>query len=193
MVLLVAGLVLFLGVHLVPTRPALRSGLISKLGEYGYKGAFTLISAAGFILIVYGYGAARFDGSPILYDPPVWLRHVTLLLMIPVFIFLVAAYVPCRIRNALKHPMLVAIKLWALSHLLANGDLASVLLFGSFMAWAVFDRISVKRRGPGAGQPDFVSGDPGKWSDVSVILVGLALYGLFVWKLHALLIGVSVT
>ncbi|KZM50358.1 NnrU family protein [Labrenzia sp. OB1] len=193
MVLLVAGLILFLGVHLVPTRPSLRSGVISRFGENGYKGAFSLISAAGFILIVYGYGAARFDGSPLLYDPPVWLRHVTLLLMIPVFIFLVAAYVPCRIRNALKHPMLVAIKLWALSHLLANGDLASVLLFGSFMAWAVFDRISVKRRGPGAGRPDFVSGDPGKWSDIGVILAGLTLYGLFVWKLHALLIGVPVT
>ncbi|WP_428642551.1 NnrU family protein [Roseibium sp.] len=192
MTLLVAGLVLFLGIHSLPMVPSVRGGLQSKLGENGYKGLFALVSFAGFGLLIYGYGLARMDGSPILYDPPLWARHLTMLLMLPVFIFLVAAYVPCRIKVALKHPMLVAVKLWAFAHLLANGDLASVLLFGGFLVWAVVDRISVKRRGPGAGQLAFVSGKPGKLSDIGVILAGLVVYGLFVWKLHPLLIGVPV-
>lgn len=192
MILLIAGLVLFLGIHFLPMFRGLRAGLISRFGENGYKGLYTLIAFAGLGLTIYGYGVARFEGPPLVYDPPFWLRHVTMLLMVPVFIFLVAAYVPCRIRTALKHPMLVAVKLWALAHLLANGDLASVLLFGGFLAWAVADRISVKRRGPGAGQVAAVAGDPGKYSDIAVILAGLVLYGLFVWKLHVWLIGVPV-
>lgn len=192
MALLIAGLVLFLGIHILPMLPATRSGLVTRLGENGYKGVFTLVSAVGLGLTIYGYGQARFEGSPLLYDPPFWLRHVTMLLMVPVFIFLAAAYMPCKIARALKHPMLIAIKLWALSHLLANGDLASVLLFGGFFLWAVADRISIKRRGPGAGQLAAATQDPGKYSDVLVILIGLALYGLFVWKLHAWLIGVPV-
>lgn len=192
MAVLIAGLVLFLGIHLVPAFPRLRASLAAKLGENGYKGLFSVASAIGLGLTIYGYGLARFEGPVLLYDPPVWLRHVTMLLMVPVFIFLVAAYVPCRIKRALKHPMLVAIKLWALSHLLANGDLASVLLFGGFLAWAVLARISIKRRGPGAGQLPFAAGEPGKFSDIVVILTGLAFYGLFAWKLHPLLIGVPV-
>lgn len=192
MALLIAGLVLFLGIHILPMLPATRSGLVTRLGENGYKGVFTLVSAVGLGLTIYGYGQARFEGSPLLYDPPFWLRHVTMLLMVPVFIFLAAAYMPCKIARVLKHPMLVAIKLWALSHLLANGDLASVLLFGGFFLWAVADRISIKRRGPGAGQLAAATQDPGKYSDVLVILIGLALYGLFVWKLHVWLIGVPV-
>jgi uncharacterized membrane protein len=191
MVLLIAGLILFLGIHTLPIFSTARAGLVSRLGENGYKGIFTLVAVIGFGLIIYGYGVARFDGSPQLYDPPFWLRHVTMLLMVPVFIFLVAAYVPCRISRVLKHPMLVAIKLWALSHLLSNGDLASVLLFGGFLAWAVMDRISVKRR-VSVGGRNIVQTDPGRYSDVGVILAGLALYGLFVWKLHGLLIGVPV-
>ncbi len=192
MVYLIAGLILFFGIHSLPMVPATRSGLKAKLGESGYKGLFAVASAIGFALIVYGYGAARSDGSPLLYDPPVWMRHVTMLLMLPVFVFLIAAYVPCRIKAALKHPMLVAIKAWALAHLLANGDLASVLLFGGFLIWAVVDRISLKRRGPGAGQLPFVTGRAGPMSDIGVILAGLLVYGLFVWKLHPLLIGVPV-
>ncbi|QFT69866.1 NnrU protein [Labrenzia sp. THAF35] len=193
MALLIAGLVLFLGIHTLPMFPATRNGLVSRLGETPYKGLYTLLSFVGLGLIVYGYGVARFEGPPVLYDPPFWLRHVTMLFMVPVFIFLVAAYVPSRIKTVLKHPMLVAVKLWALAHLLANGDLASVLLFGGFLAWAVADRISVKRRGPGAGQIGaLATAKPGKYSDFVVILFGLVLYGLFAWKLHALLIGVPV-
>ncbi|MEM5584165.1 MULTISPECIES: NnrU family protein [unclassified Roseibium] len=189
MALLIAGLVLFLGIHAVPIFSSRRAALISRLGENGYKGLFALVSAVGLGLIIYGYGLARAEGPLLVYDPPFWLRHVTMLLMVPVFIFLVAAYVPSRISRTLKHPMLVAVKLWAFAHLLANGDLASVLLFGGFLAWAVADRISLKRRGPGAGLIAAAK-DPGKFSDVVVILIGLVLYALFVWKLHAWLIGV---
>lgn len=192
MVLLIAGLILFLGIHTLPMFAATRSGLISRLGENGYKGLYTLVAVIGLGLIIYGYGTARMEGPPIVYDPPFWLRHVTMLLMAPAFIFLVAAYVPCRISRALKHPMLVSIKLWALSHLLANGDLASVLLFGGFLVWAILDRISVKRRGSGTEKSKSLV-DPGRYSDVGVILAGLVIYGLFVWKLHGLLIGVPVT
>ena len=190
MTLLIAGLILFLGIHTLPMFTATSSTLKAKLGEGGYKGLFTLVAVVGFILIIYGYGTARFEGAPIIYDPPFWLRHVTMLLMVPVFIFLIAAYVPCHIKRVLKHPMLVAIKIWALAHLLANGDLASLLLFGGFLVWAVVDRISVKRRG-GASAP-VAARPPLKYADAGVILAGLLLYGLFVWKLHILLIGVPV-
>lgn len=190
MLLLVCGLGVFLGSHLIPVFPELKARMVGKLGENGYKGLFSISAALGLGLIIYGFGVARADGAPILYDPPVWLRHVTMLFMIPVFIFLVAAYVPCRIKAVLKHPMLVAVKLWAVSHLLANGDLASVLLFGGFLAWAVIDRISVKRRGTVRG--DAAGAAPPASRDIVVILAGLALYGLFVWKLHTLLIGVPV-
>ena len=151
MLLLIAGLILFLGIHSLPMFADKRSALEEKFGVLGYKGLFAVVSAIGFVMIIYGYGAARAAGPAIIYDPPFWLRHVTMLFMVPVFIFLVAAYVPCRIKKALKHPMLVAVKLWAFSHLLTNGDLASVLLFGSFLVWAVADRISLKRRGLGGG------------------------------------------
>jgi uncharacterized membrane protein len=190
MLLLIAGLILFLGIHSLPMFADKRSALEEKFGVLGYKGLFAVVSAIGFVMIIYGYGAARAAGPAIIYDPPFWLRHVTMLFMVPVFIFLVAAYVPCRIKRALKHPMLVAVKLWAFSHLLTNGDLASVLLFGSFLVWAVADRISLKRRGLGGGA--VMAKEPGKFSDIIVILIGLGLYVLFAFKLHVLLIGVPV-
>lgn len=190
MLLLIAGLILFLGIHSLPMFADKRSALEEKFGVLGYKGLFAVVSALGFVMIIYGYGAARAAGPAIIYDPPFWLRHVTMLFMVPVFIFLVAAYVPCRIKKALKHPMLVAVKLWAFSHLLTNGDLASVLLFGSFLVWAVADRISLKRRGLGGGA--VMAKEPGKFSDIIVILIGLGLYVLFAFKLHVLLIGVPV-
>jgi len=188
MFLLIAGLILFFGMHCLPLFPARKTAWVEKLGPNGYRGAFSLVSAIGLALIIYGYGAARAEGPVFVYDPPIWLRHVTMLFMVPVFIFLVAAYVPCRIKAALKHPMLVAVKLWAFSHLLANGDLPSVLLFGSFLVWAVADRISVKRRAPAV----VATRQPGRYSDIAVILAGLLLYGVFAWKLHVLLIGVPV-
>ena len=148
MALLIGGLALFIVVHLVPTRPSLRAGLVGRLGPGPYKGLFSLVSAAGLVLIVFGYGHMQGLGraNPQLWVPPPWTKHVVFLLMIPAMILLVAAYVPSRIRSVVGHPMLTALMIWAFAHLLANGDLASVLLFGSLLGFAVYDRISVVSR-----------------------------------------------
>lgn len=194
MTLLIAGLVVFLGCHMLPVLSGLRANLRDKLGAGLYKGLFSLVSLAGFVLIVMGYSAARNAGSPLIWDPPTGLRHLSMLLLVPVFVLLIASNMPGRIKAKLKHPMLVAIKLWALAHLLMNGDLASIVLFGAFLVWAVIDRISVKRRGGGlslqaAGEA--LSGNAGR-NDLIALVGGLALYGVFVVWLHEILIGVPV-
>lgn len=188
MSLLIAGLLLFLGIHSVAIfAPGLRASAIERLGLWPWKGVYSLIAIAGFALIAIGYGQARMQ--PVwLYQPPAGLRHLALLLMLPVFVLLLATYLPGRIQRAAKHPTLVATKLWALAHLLANGGLHDVLLFGGFLAWAVLDRISVKRRAnvvPPPGAPATV------WNDAIAAVGGLALYVAFVGWLHRALIGVS--
>src|SRR6202048_4639669 len=146
MLLLIVGLVLFLGVHSVAIfAPGLRAGTIHALGEGTWKGLYALVSLAGFVLICYGFGLAR-QAPVVLYSPPAWLRYVAVILMLPVFPLFIAAYLPGRIKTAAKHPMLASVKFWAFAHLLANGMLGDVLLFGGFLAWAVVDRISLKRR-----------------------------------------------
>jgi uncharacterized membrane protein len=187
---LIVGLVLFFLAHLVPTMPELRRGLAERFGEGGYKVAFSVISAAALILIVVGYGKVQAmpGKNPELWIAPVWVRHVALGLMLPAFILLVAAYVPSRIRTAARHPMLAAIKLWAFVHLLANGDLASLLLFGSFLAYGIYDRISVKRRAALGPLGDKVPGSIA--NDVLVIAVGTGLYLFMLFYGHAWLIGV---
>lgn len=186
---LVIGLAIFFAVHLVPTQPELRKGLIERHGETAYKIGFALVALAGLVLIILGYGKLQLHpGKNVqLWDPPVFMRHITLALMVPALILLVAAYVPSRIRTAVKHPMLAAIKIWAFAHLLANGDLGSILLFGSFLAFAVYDRISVKRRAA-AGPLGLKTGGPA--NDVLVVLAGLALYGFMLTWGHQHLIGV---
>ena len=185
--MLIIGLVLFLGIHTVSiVAPQWREGQIARLGEGPWKGTYSVVSAIGFGLLIYGYGAAR-QNPVVLYTPPTALRHVALLLMLPVFPLLVAAYVPCRIKAIAKHPMLLATKLWAVAHLFANGTLADVLLFGGFLVWAVADRISVKRR---PARP--IPAAPARpYNDVIVIVVGLGLYALFVLWAHRWLFGVS--
>lgn len=186
---LVLGLVLFIGTHLLPTVPDLRKSLISRLGEGGYKGLFTVLSLAGLVIIVIGFGKAQaLAGSknPILWNPPVWTKHIAFTLMIPALILFVAAYVPSNIRTAAKHPMLAGVKIWALAHLIANGDLAGVLLFGSLLAWAVYDRISVKRRGalgPLGARRGGIGGD------IVAVVVGFDLWGFLMVGGHYLLIG----
>ena len=135
MTLLIVAIVIFLGTHLVPTL-ALRGRLVERLGETGYKVAFSLLSIASFVFLVWAFAKA-----PVVqvWSPPSWTRWVAIVLMLPAFIFMVAAYVPGKIKEKLKHPFLVAIKTWALAHLIANGDLASIILFGSFLAYAVYD------------------------------------------------------
>ncbi|MFO1114986.1 MAG: NnrU family protein [Beijerinckiaceae bacterium] len=188
MIVLILGLVVFLGVHLVPTSVQGRAGLVGKLGENGYKVAFSVASLIGFVMIVWGMGAARGSAAdPQLWHPPVWTRHLAFALMLPAFILLVAAYVPSHIRDKAKHPMLAAVKFWALAHLLANGDLAGLLLFGAFLAWAVYDRISVKKRGAKGPLGDRHGGVT---NDIIAVVVGILLYlAMFRWG-HPLLIGV---
>ncbi|MBC7955765.1 MAG: NnrU family protein [Cytophagales bacterium] len=186
MSLLVLGLLLFLGIHSVAiVAPAWRDTQAAR-NEKAWKGIFALVSLAGFVLLVYGYGLAR-QSPVVLYTPPAGMRHLVMLLMLPVFPLLLAAYLPGRIKTLAKHPMLLATKLWALSHLLVNGTLADVLLFGGFLVWAIADRISLKRR-PVRAVP---GAPPSPANDAIVVVVGLALYGLFVWRAHAWLIGVS--
>ncbi len=187
---LILGLVIFLGVHSVSiAAPAARDRWLAQMGESGWKGLYSLLSVVGLALIVWGYGQARFD--PVyLYTAPTGLRHLSALLMLPVFPLLLAPYLPGRIKTLTRHPMLVATKLWALAHLLANGTLADVLLFGGFLVWAVADRISVKRREQ-AGQVRAVPGLPASGlNDVIVVVAGLALYLVFVFWAHAWLFGV---
>jgi len=184
---LIAGLILFFATHSVSiVNSSWRDRLAARIGEGPWKGVYSLVAIAGFVLIVWGYGLARQDPT-ILYIPPVWLRHVALLLLVFVFPLLLAAYLPGRIKTVTKHPMLVATKLWAFAHLLANGTLADVLLFGSFLAWAVADRISMKHR----EQRPIPGAPPSKWNDAIAVVVGLALYVAFVLRLHVWLFGVS--
>jgi len=187
MITLIAGLVLFLGVHAVSiVAPDWRNRTAARIGELKWQGAYALVAIAGFALIIWGYGLARQD-SIVVYIPPTWLRHLVLLLMVPVFPLLLAAYFPGRIQSTTKHPMLLAVKLWAFAHLLANGTLADLVLFGSFLAWAVADRISMKRRTP----LPVPSAPSSKANDLIAVAAGLALYVVFILWLHQRLIGVA--
>src|SRR5579859_4371767 len=185
---LIAGLVIFLGIHSVAMfAPELRARAVGRWGEGPWKACYAVISLTGFVLLVYGFGLAR-QSPVVLYMPPAWMRHVTFLLMLPVFPLLLAAYLPGRIKTAAKHPMLAAVKFWAFAHLLANGMLADVLLFGGFLAWAVADRISLKRRSTPQTPP---TAPPGPWNDAIAVVLGLAIYALLIGWAHARLFGVS--
>jgi uncharacterized membrane protein len=184
---LIAGLVLFFGLHSISiVAPRARDRWAQQYGEPGWKGIFALVSLASFALIVNGFAAARHT-SALLYAPPGWLRPVALLLMLPVFPLLFAAYLPGRIRTTVKHPLLAATKTWALAHLLVNGSLADVLLFGAFLVWAVADRISLKRR----AAPRVPGAPPGRWNDAIAVVAGLALYAATIGGLHRWLFGVA--
>lgn len=184
---LIIGLVVFFGVHSAGiVAPDLRARATARFGESVWKGAYGLASLAGFALMIYGFGLAR-HAPLVLYAPPLFARHVTVLLMLPVFPLMFAAYLPGRIRTAAKHPLLAAVKLWAFAHLLANGRLADVLLFGAFLAWAVADRISLKRRPP----LNIRTAPAAPYNDGLAIILGLAAYAVFLVWAHKLLIGVA--
>ncbi|KJS18610.1 MAG: NnrU family protein [Hoeflea sp. BRH_c9] len=189
MIWLIIGLVLFLGVHSVRiAAPEFRQAQIEARGMNAWKGIYSLASLAGFVILVWGFGMARQD-PVVFWTAPAWMSHVVALLMVAVMILLVAAQVPAgRIKAAVKHPTLLAVKIWALAHLLVNGDLASVVLFGGFLAWAVVDRISEKKRLRAGITRNPVAG-PVKWDIISVA-GGLVLYVLFILYLHKWLIGV---
>jgi len=186
MTVLIAGLIIFLGMHSMSiVAPAGRAQARRRWGEGPWKVGYAVISLAGLMLVVYGFGMAR-QAPVIVYTPPVWMRHVAFLLMLPVFPLLFASYLPGRIKTATKHPMLAAVKFWALAHLLANGMLADLLLFGGFLAWAVVDRISLKRR-----LQTVPMAAPGRFNDLIAVVLGLATYGVFIGWAHARLFGVS--
>jgi uncharacterized membrane protein len=186
MLKLVAGLVIFLGVHSIAIfAGGWRERMVARLGPVSWKGLYTAVSLVGFVLLVGGYAQARLD-PVVLYEPPYWLRHVAMLLLLPVFPLLLSAYLPGRIKAAVQHPMLTATKAWALSHLLVNGMLADVLLFGGFLAWAVLDRISVGKR----PQPAPRAAPASMRNDVIAVVGGLVLYVVFLKWAHGLLVGV---
>lgn len=186
MLQLITGLALFFGIHSVSiVALPLRDSLAAK-SDIGWKLVYSVISLAGLVLIVRGYAELRLTPT-ILYTPPIWLYHLAALLLLPTFVLFFAPYFPGRIKSAIKHPQLVAIKLWAMSHLLVNGTLADVLLFGSFLLWAAADRISMKRRSTRA-----VPGAPAsKANDAILVVVGLLVYAAFVLWFHEMLIGVK--
>ncbi|MCU0790941.1 MAG: NnrU family protein [Nitratireductor sp.] len=187
MTVLIIGIVLFLGTHSIRMiAPGWREARIAALGEGPWKGLYSIVSLVGLVLIIWGYGLAR-PGAPDLYYPPAGMAHLAILLMAIAFVALAVSQFPAgRLKPILKHPMLLSVKVWAFAHLLVNGDLASLLLFGSLLAWAVMDRISVKRRGAPVPAPG-----PVVW-DVAAVVTGFALWALFIWKAHEWLFGVAI-
>jgi uncharacterized membrane protein len=196
MTILLLGLLIFLGMHSLSVfNHDARNRLVARLGEKPWKAVYSVVSLLGFVLIVVGYGAAR--GQPVvLYQPPSWTRHLALLLMAPVFVLVIASNIHSNsaIKRATKHPLLLATKLWATAHLISNGNLADVLLFAGFLAWAVMTRISLKRRvvSPTASTTNqAATARSSVWPDVIALVVGLGFYAWFLLKGHAWLIGVS--
>lgn len=185
---LMAGLALFLANHLFVTRREARARAISRLGKPVYFALFGTVSLAALALIVWGYATYRAHEWIDIWQPPAFMRHITILLMLFAVIFATAAFIPSHIKARLKFPMLAAVKTWALAHLLSNGDLGSILMFGAFLAWAVIARISFKRR------PDAVLpvAPAGYTNDLIVVLVGVVVYLAIGYAFHPAVIGVPV-
>jgi uncharacterized membrane protein len=189
LLVMIAGLALFLGVHTLSTQRELRASVMASTGEGGYKIFYALVSLLGLVLIVWGFAQYRATGWIDVWYPPKALKHVAVALMLPAVILVVAAYIRGRIYTTLKHPMLAGVKLWAAAHLIANGDLGSIILFGSFLGWAVFDRISLKRRAD-TGSPPIPVGGPG--NDLIAVAVGIVAYLALAFAFHPVVIGVPV-
>ena len=190
MSILIIGLIIFLGLHSVRIfADGWRMRVQAQRGEGAWKGFYSVLSLIGFALIIWGYGLAR-QQPVVLWVPPVAMRHIAALLMLFAIIMLVAAYVPGNaIKAKLHHPMTLSVKTWALAHLLANGNLADVLLFGSFLAWAVFCFIAARKRDRVAGTI-YPAGRA--LPTVMTVVIGLVAYGVFAVYLHKWLIGVPV-
>jgi uncharacterized membrane protein len=184
--ILVAGLVVFIGSHVFVTMRQQRAALIGRIGEMPYKAAMALLSLVGLILVGYGFARYRATGWIDIWSPPRWTYFVTEFLMWPASILVVAAYIRGNIWRVLKHPMLAGVKTWAVAHLISNGDLGSILLFGSFLGWAGYDRMTLKHRAD-AGAPSFPEG--GRRNDLIAIAVGTLLYLLLGLVFHPLVIG----
>ena len=190
MALLILGIVLFLGLHLIRVvAPGFRLAMIERFGKPAWSAAFSVAGILTLILLIYGFGIAR-QQTTVLYSPPVWMAHITITLMLIALICLAASLLPAgHIAVKTKHPMVLSVKIWAFAHLLANGDSAAVLLFAAFLAWGVVLRIALKRR-ERAGEPvlrSFVSAKYDLWA----VVIGFVAWALLLWRVHEWIIGVS--
>ncbi|HYC16900.1 MAG TPA: NnrU family protein [Pseudolabrys sp.] len=186
--ILVFGLAIFLGAHLFVSFRDARADVIARVGLHAYRGLFAIVSVVGLVLIIWGYGQYRAHEWVQIWSPPPFMRHITIGLMLFSVIFVVAAFVPSHIKTRLKHPMLAGVKTWALAHLLSNGDLGSILLFGAFLAWGVYARIAAKRRGDIG--PSIT---PVGWTnDAIVVGLGVIVYLALGYAFHPAVIGVPV-
>jgi uncharacterized membrane protein len=183
----ILGLVIFLGTHVFVTMRDHRAAVVARIGEWPYRGLFSLFSILGILLIGYGFAAYRAAGPIMLWYPPSWTRHIVVALMWPASICIAAAYIPGNIKRVLKHPMLVGVKTWAFAHLCANGDLGGIVLFGSVLAWAVYDRITLKHR-KDAGAPSIPVG--GAKNDIIAVVIGTIIYLALGFAFHPVVIGV---
>ncbi|MGA7386490.1 MAG: NnrU family protein [Pseudolabrys sp.] len=186
--ILVLGLVVFLGTHVFVSFRDARAGVIARVGLHAYRGVFAVVALIGLALIVWGYGQYKADGWIQLWSPPAFMRNITVGLMLFAVIFVTAAFVPSHIKTHLKHPMLAGVKTWAFAHLISSGDLGSILLFGTFLAWGVYARIAAKRRndlGP-------MTAPAGWTNDAIVVALGIVIYIALGYAFHPAVIGVPV-
>jgi uncharacterized membrane protein len=189
---LIIGLVIFLGGHVVTRLPGMRERLIAHFGENMYRALYSLVALMGLAMIAHGYGVYRAGGYIPVWEPPRFFGHIAILLVWPAMILLAAAYLPGAIKHRAKHPMLAGIKLWAFGHLLANGDLGSILLFGSFLAWGVMARIALKRQARGEILPGASASVGSRRNDILAVAIGTALTAALIFGLHRWLIGVAI-
>jgi uncharacterized membrane protein len=183
----IIGLVVFLGTHVFVTMRDRRAAVVAQIGEWPYRALFSLVSILGIVLIAYGFATYRAAGMIMVWYPPAWTRHIVVALMWPASIMIAAAYIPGNIKRTLKHPLLVAVKTWAVAHLWANGDLGGIILFGSVLAWAVYDRITLKRRKDSGAPPIPVGGIT---NDIIAIVVGTIIYLALGFVFHPIVIDV---
>ncbi len=190
MTLLLLGLFIFLGIHFLPSFPGLRDSVVQRIGLNPYRVLYSLIVLTGLFFMIYGFALARQEDWYPLYITPFWMRHLAMTLLLPVFILVFAKFIRGNIAKWTKDPVILAVKIWATSHLLVNGEPYSVALFGGFLVWAIWARISLKKfnrknteteQFPHALRNDMIS-----------VVLGALLYGLFVWKVHELLIGMPI-
>jgi uncharacterized membrane protein len=187
---MILGLVLFFGAHTLTTHREMRARVVAGTGgEHVYKLVYSLVSLAALALIIWGFAHYRATEFWPIWTPPTFLKHLNIALMLPAVILVVAAYIRGRIYAKVKHPMLAGVKLWAFGHLLANGDLGGIILFGSFLAWAVYDRISLKRRAD-AGAPPIPVG--GLTNDLIAVVVGIVAYLALAFAFHPVVMGIPV-
>jgi len=189
LLVLVIGLILFIGPHVFVTMRPQRDAAIKHFGEWPYKGLFSVVAIISLFVIGKGFAMFRDAGDVVVWNPPYVMRYVTQLLMWPACICVAAAYLPGDIKRILKHPMLVGVKLWAVAHLLANGDLDGIILFGAVLAWAVYDRITLKRRSDPGGPPIPLGG---RRNDIAALIVGTILYLALGLVFHPLVVGLRV-